>query len=93
MKHYLTSKVGVNSVEKHEIMEKIFGDNGLLNANDSFEFENRSADLKGFVRKHSIFSTYYDKHLKEKLKENLSMSRAAKYIGKVMDEEQRGVFK
>jgi hypothetical protein len=39
---YLKNKISVNNSERHNVVEKIFGSAGVLDANDTFEFEERS---------------------------------------------------
>jgi hypothetical protein len=40
---YLRNKIGVKTVERLKVMEAIFGEEGILNAEDSYQFEQRSA--------------------------------------------------
>ena len=40
---YLRNKIGVKRVERLKVMEAIFGEEGILNAEDSYQFEQRSA--------------------------------------------------
>jgi hypothetical protein len=39
---YLKNKIGVNNSERHNVVEKIVGYAGVLDANNTFEFEERS---------------------------------------------------
>jgi hypothetical protein len=39
IKHYLQNRVGVNTTERNNIMSAIFGDDGLVSADDTFNFE------------------------------------------------------
>ena len=40
---YLRNKIGVKTVERLKVMDAIFGEEGILNAEDSYQFEQRSA--------------------------------------------------
>ena len=40
---YFRNKIGVKRVERLKVMEAIFGEEGILNAEDSYQFEQRSA--------------------------------------------------
>lgn len=43
--HYLRNNVGVNCKDRADILDKIFGENGILNATDVYQYEARSAHL------------------------------------------------
>ena len=45
VKHYLQNKVGVERKEREAIMNSIFGDDGIVDANSTIDFETRSSEL------------------------------------------------
>ena len=42
VKHYLQNHVGVNTTERNNTMSDIFGDDGLVSADNTFNFEAKS---------------------------------------------------
>ena len=70
---YLKNKIGINNSERHNVVEKIFGNAGVLDANDTFEFEKRSDFLLSDLNMYPSFCQYYDRTLKPKLLLNVQM--------------------
>jgi hypothetical protein len=68
---YLKNKISVNNSERHNVVEKIFGSAGVLDANDTFEFEERSDFLLSDLNMYPSFRQYYDRTLKPKLLLNI----------------------
>ncbi|ESO87422.1 hypothetical protein LOTGIDRAFT_166572 [Lottia gigantea] len=66
IKFYLQNK-GVNSKLRKQIMEHIFGDSGLVNADDSITFERLSIEVKSLCGNFEQFVHYFEKVLKERL--------------------------
>jgi hypothetical protein len=65
---YLRNKIGVKTVERLKVMEAIFGEEGILNAEDSYQFEQRSAAASTLmVPLSNEFLQYFNKTLKPKL--------------------------
>jgi len=64
VKHYLPNRVGVNTTERNNIMSAIFGDDGLVSADDTFNFEAKSLQVKEVAENYKQFVEYYDRHLK-----------------------------
>jgi transposase-like protein len=65
-KHYLQNRVCVNTTERSNIMSAIFGDDGLISVDDTFNFEAKSLQVKG-VENYKQFVEYYDRHLKPRI--------------------------
>ena len=63
VKHYLQNRVGVNTTERNNIMSAIFGDDGLVSADDTFNFEAKSLQVKEVAENYKQFVEYYDRHL------------------------------
>ena len=61
---YLQTKVGVPQQERKCISRSIFGENGIVNANDSFDFDVKSKHVLKQVEKFQKFSDYFRKKLK-----------------------------
>ena len=66
VKHYLQNRVGVNTTERSNIMSAIFGDDGLISVDDTFNFEAKSLQVKE-VENYKQFVEYYDRHLKPRI--------------------------
>ena len=65
---YLRNKIGLKTVERLKVMDAIFGEEGILNAEDSYQFEQRSAAASTLMVPHSNeFLQYFNKTLKPKL--------------------------
>ena len=65
---YLRNKIGVKTVERLKVMDAIFGEEGILNAEDSYQFEQRSAAASTLmVPLSNEFLQYFNKTLKPKL--------------------------
>ena len=65
---YLRNKIGVKTVERLKVMDAIFGEEGILNAEDSYQFEQRSAAASTLMVPHSNeVLQYFNKTLKPNL--------------------------
>jgi hypothetical protein len=60
IKHYLQNRVGVNTTERNNIMSAIFGDDGLVSADDTFNFKAKSLQVIIFFL---IYVLFNDTHL------------------------------
>ena len=67
VKHYLQNRVGVNTTERNNIMSAIFGDDGLVSADDTFNFKAKSLQVKEVAENYKQFVEYYDCHLKPRI--------------------------
>ena len=67
IKHYLQNHVGVNTTERNNIMSDIFGDDELVSADDTFNFEAKSLQVKEVAENYKQFVEYYDSHLKPRI--------------------------
>ena len=59
---YLKDKVGVDAKARCIVVDSIFGERGILNSEDEYQFEERCADLVS-----EKFVTYFRKTLRPKL--------------------------
>lgn len=66
---YLKNKLGVTWAERITILDRIFGHDGILNAKDNYEFEERCATIvfNGAAKNSPDFYNYFTKSLKPKL--------------------------
>jgi hypothetical protein len=48
-------------------MSAIFGDDGLVSADDTFNFEAKSLQVKEVAENYKQFVEYYDRHLKPRI--------------------------
>ena len=70
VKHYLPNNIGMEKGLRENVMSRIFGEDGISDANSTIDFESRSEDLKlSLHEEYPRFETYFDKHLKERLKQ------------------------
>ena len=67
VKHYLQNHVGVNTTERNNIMSDIFCDDELVSADDTFNFEAKSLQVKEVAENYKQFVEYYDSHLKPRI--------------------------
>lgn len=70
VKHYLQNNVGMEKSLRENVMSKIFGEDGITDANCTIDFESRSEDLKVSMHKDfPRFENYFEKNLKDRLKQ------------------------
>ena len=70
VKHYLQNRVGMEQPIRESVMDKIFGTDGITDANCTIDFESKSNELKmSLEEKYSKFNSYFEKNLKTRLKE------------------------
>ena len=70
VKHYLQNKVRMEQPIRECVMDKIFGTDGIADANCTIDFEAKSDELKQSLQdRYSTFESYFDKHLKDRLKQ------------------------
>jgi transposase-like protein len=70
---YIRNKIGVKTKERVHIMDSIFGEEGVLNSKDTFEFEERCATITTLPGASSQeFFNYFQNILQPKLKLNFS---------------------
>ena len=70
VKHYLQNNVGMDKGVRDNVMSKIFGEDGVTDANCTLDFENRSGELQSAMNgKYPKFELYFEKHLKSRLKQ------------------------
>ena len=50
IKFYLQNKVGIDKVERDTVMRSLFGSEGIVDANTTIEFENRSDKLEQLIK-------------------------------------------
>ena len=72
VKHYLQNKVGVERKEREAIMNSIFGDDSIVDANSTIDFETRSSEINNkYSKEMPVFSEYFNSRLKPKLYEHV----------------------
>ena len=68
VKHYLLNKVGTEKRERETLMNSLFGDGGIVDANCTVDFSSRSSDFEDMLKnKYPVFDNYYAKNLKPRL--------------------------
>ena len=63
---YLQMKVGVPQKERNEICRSIFGDDGLVNANDSIDFDEKSKDVIAQSSRYGKLLNYFSRKLRRR---------------------------
>jgi hypothetical protein len=66
---YLKNSLGSIDKQRSDIISKLFGSNGLVAAEDSFEFESKSENL---ISENPEFARYFDSRLKNRLLEHVN---------------------
>jgi hypothetical protein len=64
---YLKNKIGVNTKDRVNIVERIFGDNGILKSKDEYQFEERCNIITTMDGSNAQFCKYFANTLKPKL--------------------------
>ena len=73
VKDYLTKKVALTKKSRKEVLNKLFGQDGVVSADDSFVFEERTKELKNSCS--AEFLPYLEKRLIPALKDNVLLPR------------------
>jgi hypothetical protein len=63
------NKLPMTKDERNDVIEDIFGVDGLVSANDTVDFNMKSDNL---CNTHPVFSDYYNKHLKNRLLQHVN---------------------
>lgn len=71
----MQNRVGVDSKERKEIMDSLFGTLGIVNADDTIDFETKSVELKDKLAEYPQFKTYFEKRLKERINSFVNVPR------------------
>ncbi|CAC5425437.1 unnamed protein product [Mytilus coruscus] len=61
LKHYLQNKIGVEVKERNEIMDNIFGKDGVVNANNTVDFEDNSNTFKDQIDQSQACQVFHRK--------------------------------
>ena len=64
-------------IKRAEIIELLFGTEGIVNADDTIDLGKKSVELKNKVKNHPQFINYFD----HKLKDRLDLTRAEPTLG------------
>ncbi|CAC5422536.1 unnamed protein product [Mytilus coruscus] len=68
LKHYLQNKIGVEVKKRNEIMDNIFGKDGVVNANNTVDFEDKSNTFKDQIDQYPKLAKYFTENLKPRIK-------------------------
>jgi hypothetical protein len=66
---YLKNKIGIKTKDRIHLIDFIFGEQGILNSADAFQFEERCSQLLTYVNTPD-FNNYFERTLKPKLELN-----------------------
>ena len=64
---YLKNRAGVTATERKTIVDKIFGEEGIVLVNDSFDFEEKCISVKDLATENTQFLNYFENHFKQNL--------------------------
>ena len=68
VKHYLMNKVGIEKRDRESVMNTLFGDGGIVDANTTVDFSSRSTEFEDTLKaKYPAFEKYYAQNLKPRL--------------------------
>jgi hypothetical protein len=73
---YLKNSLSSTDKQRSEIISKLFGSNGLVAAEDAFEFESKSENL---ISENPEFARYFDSRLKNRLLEHVHFRRRFRF--------------
>ena len=75
-------------IKRAEIIELLFGTEGIINADDTIDFETKSVEPKTKVQDHPQFINYFDHKLKDRLDSvrQRSSSEQQRDVRQVMDQ-------
>ena len=83
MKDYLSKKVGVNDKDKKLIVNSLFGENGLTDANSTVIFDHRLIDVNELLtEKASDFKKYMDNRLAPMIRDHVNLPSRLKKMDK-----------
>jgi hypothetical protein len=63
-KHYIQDKIGIDVKERQHLMNVVFGQNGLTNADTTLMFEERSTMVTEEMKEYPALCQYYEKQMK-----------------------------
>ena len=58
---HLRDVVGCSTKERHNIIDSIFGENGIIHCSDSFTFDEKVIEIGSSIIKYPKFARYFDK--------------------------------
>ena len=72
IKHYCQNKVGMHTKDRENIMDSLFGQDGIADANTTIEFDTKSAELEISTKeKYPAFAKYYETNLQPRLRKHV----------------------
>ena len=69
---YMQKTVGIPQKERSEISRSIFGESGLVSANSSFTFDNKTGVVMSKISKYPKFVEYFRKNLEPAIRNNVN---------------------
>jgi hypothetical protein len=84
---YIKNKVGTKSKDRKQLIDSIFGEHGILNAADAFQFEERRVQLLT-TENTSVFSNYFQKTLKPRPQCSTHVDKQQRRVHKPCDESR-----
>jgi len=68
--HYMQDKIGIDTKERQHLMNVVFGQNGLSNADTTLMFEERSTKVIEEMKEYPALCQYYEKQMKPRIHMN-----------------------
>ncbi|CAC5363955.1 unnamed protein product [Mytilus coruscus] len=67
LKHYLQNKIGVEVKERNQIMDNIFGKDGVVNANNTVDFKDKSTSFKEQIDQYPKLAKNFTENFKPRI--------------------------
>lgn len=65
--HYMQDKIGIDTKERQHLMNVVFGQDGLTNADTTLMFEERSTMVTEEMKEYPALCQYYEKQMKPRI--------------------------
>ncbi|KAK3096736.1 hypothetical protein FSP39_002786 [Pinctada imbricata] len=75
VRHYMANIAGIPPNSRRPLANLIFGERGLVNANDTFEFESRSEQIIDACGENEKFKDYFRRNLQPKLLKHVNIPK------------------
>ena len=69
IRHYMRDNASIVRSERKQLTQMIFGENGLVNASDDYEFEERAIAIREATSRNKKFNDYFLKQLKPTIRD------------------------
>ena len=67
LNHYIQDKIGIDTKQRQHLMNVVFGQDGLTNADTTLMFEERSTIVTAEMKEYPALCQYYEKQMKPRI--------------------------